>query len=317
MKILLIGNEIASPEEINSFSAMWMHYLPKCLADNGCEIGFFPRHSSGIEHMEWAKNLVKAAEGYDAIVAPGVRYFSTLPVEMCKWLRNNFKGVVSHIYDASMLDTAHVDLTLTIMDSEQTYFDNLDRLKRHINHNAYIGWAADDKKFTPKQGEKLRIFIDHPSFDYSRPDYSLTAMMNLHRIPVEYEARTLTNEGLIDIDIENITVRPYNRFSVPADVFANELNEAHIFICTHPETLGLTVIEAAMSGCFILTPPNAIPADRIKHVNHAVFNGKIDWEDAIKRANPQENRKRALKHVWDFVAKRMIVALSDHEKQPA
>ena len=317
MKILLIGNEISNSEEVNCFSAMWMHYLPLCLGQNGCEVGFFPRYAKGQEHMEWAKELLAAAEGFDAIVAPGVRYFSTLPVDMCKWLRNNFKGVVSHIYDASMLDNPHVDLTLTIMDSKQSYFDNFERLKRHINHNAYIGWAADDKKFTPKKGEKLRVFIDHPSFDYSHPDYTLTAMMNLHKIPVDFEARTLSNDGLIDIDINDIVVKPYNRNSVPADVFANELNEAHIFICTHPESLGLTVIEAAMAGCFVLTPPNAIRPDRIKHVNHAVFNGKIDWDDAIKRANPEENRRRALRHVWDFVAKRMIIAISDHEKTTA
>ncbi len=278
MKIMLIGKEITSPDEISSFSTMWMYYLPKCLAKNDAEVGFFPRYASEQDHMEWAKSLADAAEGYDAIVAPGVRYFSTLPLEMCKWLRANFKGVVSHIYDASMLDNPHVDLTLTIMDSDDSYFDNFERLKRHISHNSYIGWAADHEKFTPKKGEKLRIFIDHPTFDFTRPDYTLNAMMNLSKIPVEFEARTLTNDGLVDVDVNDICVRPFNRHSVPADQFANELNEAHIFICTHPETLGLTVIEAAMAGCFVLTPPNAIPKDRIKHVNHAVYNGKIDWD---------------------------------------
>lgn len=314
MKITLIGQPVESPDKINSFSTMWMYNLPLCLVNNGAEITFFPRLKSDENSHDWALRLIAHSEGCDAIVAPGVRYFSTIPTEVCNFLRKEFKGIVSHIYDASMLDSPHVDLTLTIMDSKHQYLDNFDRLKRHLSNNAYIGWAADHEKFKPNKGEKLRIFIDHSSFDYSRIDYTLTAMMNLHRIPVPFEARTLSNEGLIDIDINNIIVKPFNRKSVSADAFANELNEAHIFICTHPETLGQTVIEAAMAGCFILTPPNAIPENRIKLVNHMVYNGKIDWEMAIKSVNPTENRKLALKHVWDYVGKRMIIALSDHQK---
>lgn len=314
MKVLLIGKEVKNTLEITNFSTMWMHYLPQSLKNNGVEISYFPRLNNNQDPLEWARELLIAAEGYDAILAPGVRYFTTIPLDVCKWLRSAFKGIISQVYDASMLDNPHVDLTLTIIDSTEKYLDNPDRMRRHLANNSYIGWAADHNIFTPKQGEKLRIFVDHSTFDCSKPDLTLIAMMNLIKIKIPFEARTLDNDGLQDIDVNNIIVRPFNRNSVSAEEFSNELNRAHIFICTHPESLGQTIIEAAMAGCFILTPPNAIPKDRIQHVNHSIYNGTIDWELAIKMAVPEENRKRALEHTWDHVAKRAIASFISYEK---
>ena len=317
MRIMLIGKEIKSQNDIKCFSDMWAYHLPKNLQANGVEIAYFSRLSNSENAMQWGERLVSSAKGFEAILATGVRYFTTIPLDVCKYIRDKFPGIVSQVYDASMLDNPHVDLTLTIKDSTEMYRHYPDRMKRHHSHNKCIGWAADHEVFTPKKGEKLRIFIDHPIFDCSASDFTLTAMMNLHQLKVPFEARTLTDEGIVDIDTDNIVVKEYKRTPVPSAVFANELNEAHIFVCTHKESLGQTVIEAAMAGCFVLTPPNSIPEDRIKLVNHDTFNGEINWDNALRNINPEKNRTLALQHTWDAVAKRTIQAISSYDKPKA
>ena len=67
-----------------------------------------------------------------------------------------------------------------------------------------------------------------------------------------------------------------------------------------------------MAGCFVLAPKNAIPDGRIKRVNHAVYNGFIDWDTALKNINAKNNSKRVQYHTWDIVA---IATLADYNKQ--
>lgn len=63
----------------------------------------------------------------------------------------------------------------------------------------------------------------------------------------------MIDDGLVTIDSGNISVTPYRRTPVPATEFAAELRKSDVFIVTHPESLGLTVLEAAMCGALILT----------------------------------------------------------------
>ncbi|HHJ2765971.1 TPA: glycosyltransferase, partial [Escherichia coli] len=114
-----------------------------------------------------------------------------------------------------------------------------------------------------KTDDVLRIFVDHAAFDVSGFDHSLSILMNLQRLTVPYEARTLTDDGLVTIDPGNISVTPYRRTPVPATEFAAELRKSDVFIVTHPESLGLTVLEAAMCGALVLTPPDCLPPDRL------------------------------------------------------
>lgn len=320
MKITLVSDQVSNINEISNFSTMWAYFLSKALQKECVDLIWFPlyRQDKNFPDIKsWAEKLLSVSSQSDAILSLGVRYFSRLPLEICSFLKSNFKGVVGQIYDTSLLDCKNVDLTFTLADCNEMYFDNFDRLKRHITHNKYIGWAADPSLFKPlKEDNKkyLNIFVDHPSFDCEHPDYSLNIFMNIAQCPVPVKVRSIKNDGLYDVDLSHMSVEPYNRFSVSVVDFAKELNKADIFIVTHPESLGQTVIEAAMAGCYILTPKNAIRKDRISLVNHYEWYGKIDWDFVLSNINPSDNRKRALLHTWDMVSKRLIVAINDYVK---
>ncbi len=315
MKILVIGNE-AEQFGITNFSKMQSYHFIKNLRNNGAIIDFFSPQYEDI--WVWAEELLEHAKGYDCILALGVRFLTHIPVDVCLYLRKNFNGIVAQTYDGTLLDSPHADLTLTarnyLLETENVYQNINDRLERHFAHNAYIGWAADHTLFKPnKNKEILNIFVDHANF-CSNYDYTLNVIMNLKNIPIPFKARTLTQNGLIDIDVNNIKLPMYMRKSIPSEDFAAELNKADIFIATHPESLGQTIIEAAMAGCFILVPPKCISKDRLLCVDHIVFDENIDWNLVLKNISPEEHRKKALKHTWDMVAKRAIVALNDFIK---
>lgn len=311
MRILIIGSEKKSPESILGYSDMWMHFLCDALKKCGVELGWHRGWASTDSVTSYTESVLTAAGGYDAILAPGVRYFTTIPPEVGGFLRRKFPGVVAHIYDGSMLDCQQVDLTFTVRDDTWRYLDNPSRLARHQKYNFHIGWAANPHLFYPEPADDgvLRIFVDHTAFDVSGTDASLTVQMNLRYLNTPYIARTLTDEGIVTIDAGHISVKPYNRKPVPAPVLAAELRAADIFIVTHPESLGLTVLEAAMCGALIIAPEGAIAPDRLAEVNHMTFKSRIDWEGALVQINRHANAARVAHCTWENVVRRMLSVL--------
>ena len=61
--------------------------------------------------------------------------------------------------------------------------------------------------------------------------------MNLQRLTVPYEAKTLTDDGLVTIEPGNISVTPYRRTPVPATEFAAELRKSDILSLRIPKAL--------------------------------------------------------------------------------
>lgn len=316
MKLLIIGSPKESPESVKCYSDMWMHHLCKAFRTQGVELVFHEIYKPTMYPLAYAKSILAMSvhENVEAILAPGVRYFTHIPKVIGLYLRQHSSVPITQIYDGSLLDNAAVDITFTVRDDSWRFQDDISRLARHNAHNVHVGWAADPSLFYPeaRRDHKLRIFIDHAAFDTSGYDFSLTIMMNLRKLKalgVEFQARTLTDEGLVDVDPDNIAVRPYHRKSVPAPVFAAELRQADIFVVTHPESLGLTVLEAAMCGALVLTPQNCIAPDRLALVNHQVITSNIDWTKVLAGVDRKTNAEKVAGFSWEAVASNIINAL--------
>lgn len=317
MKLLIIGTPKNTAEEVKCYSDMWMHHLCAAFRNMGIELVFHREYKPGEEPISFADSvlsLVKVSCA-NAILSPGVRDFTRIPLSIGDRLRNLAGVPVTQIYDGSLLDSAPVDMTFTVRDDTWKYKDDRGRLFRHHRYNTHVGWAADKSLFYPeeKPSDQLRIFVDHAAFDNSGYDHSLTIMMNLRHLAgmgIPFLARTLTDEGIVDIDPDNITVKPYGRKSVSAPEFASELRQADIFIVTHPESLGLTVLEAAMCGALVLTPPNCIVPDRLALVNHQVIPSKIDWTKVLTGVDRKANAEKVAGFTWEAVASNIINALS-------
>lgn len=317
MKILLLANRIIeSSEEITTFSEMWIYNLRNSLIKAGVEVGIFPRFKSGEEQPhEYVEALLKAAKGYDCILAPGVRYFTQIPLEVGDELREKFGGVVAHIYDGSLLGCPQVDVTYTLRNDDELY-RGTQRWETHKEKNIHVGWAANESLFYPEQDPDapLRIFMDHTAFNEGSFDYTLTILMNLRQLAKDHKVvvRTLTDEGIVEVDLSNNPfVKQYNRVAVPATEFAAELRKADIFIVTHGESLGQTVLEAARCGALVITPPGCISEDRLNTVKHYKISSKIDWDDVLSRLDIQGSYEKAAEHTWDKVAANIINDLKE------
>jgi hypothetical protein len=74
---------------------------------------------------------------------------------------------------------------------------------------------------------------------------------------------------------------------------------------THPESVGLVVLETAMAGALPVVPQGFIPADRLATVRHIEWGKNIPWKKVLMTVNPQKSRKTALVNTWDQVALRI------------
>lgn len=328
MRILIVGNKISSVDKITNYTDMWSFYLSRSLVNNGIEIEYYSPFMTS--QNEFIEGVLSTCESYniDAILALGVRYFSKLPQEVGHALSTKFKGLVCQIHDASLLDGAPIDVNFTVRDDRWRYISNENnRLTRHERYNYHIGWAADSEIFYPEQkGDVLKVFVDHSTFTDTAPDYTLNIMMSLIRLRDEVnagkhlgfkslEVKTLTDAGLEIVDLEKIVISPYNRKAVPLTEFSEALRSSHLFIVTHNESVGLTVLEAAYCGAYLFVPEGTINPDRLKCVKHSVFKGHIDWRGLHEKIQPEINSNYVKEHNWDNVAFKLLKGLIDMNKR--
>lgn len=316
MNILLVGNQVGTKEKIKSYSMMQAYFLEQNLRELGVNTFFFPTHNVS-NPDEFYTQIMKFCDDsrIDHIVALGVNFFGKCDKSIGFKLSCNFKGMVTQIHDGSVLDGVPIDLNFTIKDERERLKDNINnRLERHIHCNYLINWAADNSMFIPKQIKDgiLRVFVDHSTFTDTYIDHSLTIMMNLKRlydlinigqIP-DYHGmivKTLTDNGVEIVDLNNILIKPYNRKSVSAIVFAKEISESDIFFVSHSESIGLCVLEAAMSGALVFIPDGMVNACLLNQVNHVCFYNRINWDNwslIAEKLVPFQNSMVVQKYTW-------------------
>jgi hypothetical protein len=92
-----------------------------------------------------------------------------------------------------------------------------------------------------------------------------------------------------------------------------EYSKTDIFIVTHKECMGLSVLESAMSGALVLTPEEYIKEDLLRHVHHIPFQQTIDWKHALENLDPKRARKRVIKFNINNFVKKILVVMSRME----
>jgi hypothetical protein len=329
MKLLLIGNEITFRENITCYSDMQSFYLSKALRDMNVSVSY--ASSTFTDAQAFVDTTLEQAkkEKVNHIIALGVRFFHRNSHKIGAAIQKEFPGLVCQIHDGSLLDDFPVDLNFCIKDDEYRYLDNENnRLTRHKSANYYIGWAADSSMFYPAQASDgtLRVFVDHSTFSDNSSDYSLNVLMSLIRLKQEVLAgriegfkdlhvRTLTNRGLEDIDLDHIFIEPYNRYAVSANDFSAELRQSHVFMVTHNESVGLCVLEAAMSGCAVFIPKGTIAQDLVNCVRGTEFTNSVNWEKLSSKINPELNSLYVQKFNWQSVAHNIVRGLISFNKR--
>jgi len=327
MKILLITNQKKEFFKINSYTDVVNYYIQTYFEKLNIEFDISPMKDrktlSDSEIISFYKSL--DISSYDYVLALGLRYFTTIPKECGEELKSRKQALIIQMYDGGMLDSAPVDFTLTARDDSDKYPVDApaNRNKRHHENNVYLGWAADKNLFLPRQFPfELRILVDHTIYDVSQPDRTMDILIKIRsfvksRIWSDRYAnvivRMIVDNEVVTIDIDNISIKPYNRKGVAYIDMAKELNMTDIYFVTHGESVGLNALEAAMSGALVISPIGFMKKNLINSLYSYEFERTLDWVDILQKLDTKKSREIALKFDWEIIVKKMLNILQEKQ----
>lgn len=316
--VLCVGKIPQSLEDIRCFSDVWNFYLPQELRRHlDLSTEQIPLNLADDQLITWFDQL--SVEGYDAVLALGLRYFSTVPTMIGENLKKRlYPGFLCQIHDGSRLDNDPVDITFTLKNNSDRYPLNsgANRYVRHHAQNVYIGWAADPALNYPDQDPNdLRILVDHTNYGPNPVDSTVKVLTEIKEMIdsglwqerfKSVSVRRFDSGRVVDVDFDNLdNIIRYDRTAIPISEISKEHSRAHIFCVTHPESVGLVVLETAMAGALILSPEGFLPRDRLDTVRAIEWEENINWADVLDQIDITASRQKALENSWENVAKRI------------
>ncbi len=206
----------------------------------------------------------------------------------------------------------------------------------HPDHDSekkkQIFWGVDESIFhSEKDPNTLRILLDTWHFDERKWDRTREILQSAIS---NFELIDLNKSGKKDLeiiawgqdgpeifsyyqDIDNLVrIPPRIRF----EDMVNLLSSTDIFMVTHSESMGLTILEAAASGCLVAIPVPSEGEEEIGHfikedlastiphfeypINEEILNPP--WDEMLEHLNPDAIRQDSIDLNWYSVARRMI-----------
>ncbi len=321
MKLLILcpGKIAKSLDDVKCFTDVLNYYLPTSLSTIADSVVM---QIPDVDDRQ-LKKLFSSIDvnGYDAIITLGLRFYSKISKETTALLRNRFNGIFCQVHDGSRSDHDPVDITFTFKNDDVRLATNPGWYFRHTKFNAYMGWASDPEINTPAQDSKqLRILVDHTNYGTNAVDKTedvLEQIKNFIKSEIwkpQFESvsvRRFDSGKVVAVDFNNLKVEKYNRTAIPFNEITKEHCAAHIFCVTHPESVGLVVLETAMAGALPLVPKGFVPEDRLQTVRHLEWTNTIDWSTVLSRLDIAASRKKALNNTWAAAATRICNTLVD------
>lgn len=322
MKLLILcpGTIPNNISDIKCFTDVLNYYLPKSLTlVDGIDVEVRNIPNDDNPRLKELFATMPVIE-HDVILTLGLRFFSRISKETAWSLRNRFSGLICQIHDGTRLDYDPVDITFTIKNDDTRLLDNPKRYTRHKQNNAYAGWATDFEVNTPQQdANELRILIDHTNYGDNPVDLTEQVITEVKRF-VESEiwrpqyqsvsVRRFDSGRVIDVEFSGQPIQRYDRTAtMPFSEITKEHCAAHVFCVTHPESVGLVVLETAAAGALPVVPKGFIAQDRLDTVRHVEWSGSVDWLQVINEIDIERSRAVAANNTWDAVAQRIHAAL--------
>ena len=181
--------------------------------------------------------------------------------------------------------------------------------------NIYLGWACEHSLLTPeKDPNSLRILIDHAYYGGNQPlDLTVSISKQCLDFQKNYRDKKVIirrfsgSEGCETINNKNWNDGTYDRStSMPYPKACEEYKKADIFIVTHPESLGLSVLESAASGSHILCPQDYIKTSILKQVRHETFNKIVPLQNSIQKLDINKSIEQTKNFTWKNIADKIL-----------
>jgi hypothetical protein len=317
MKLLILcpGKIPLTTNDIRCFTEVINYYLPAALG-RVADTAVLSIPSEDGDNLKQVFDQIDT-DGYDAILTLGLRFYSKISLETTNILRKKFNGLLCQTHDGSRLDYDPVDITFTFKNDSHRLSSNSSWMSRHTGRNEYIGWAADPELNYPCQSSSdLRILVDHTNYGDNEIDETKKVLEEIRRLVSSnafshqfksISVRRFDSGKVVDVDLNDLRYERYDRTqTMPIAEISKEHSAAHVFCVTHPESVGLVVLETALAGAIVVSPKNFIPADRLATVRHVEWEHTIDWGLVLDSIDIEKSRATALPHNWSAVAANVI-----------
>ena len=323
MKVLfLVGfqgyetpTEELSPLSIRSTSTVYNYFLRKEFARLGVETATY--HFRKLRDPARARNYVAGLDPppADHVVCLEQRGFTAADRMVFDFYRARTPGAVCAICDHD-----------SILGPEDYLFHaQPTRNFPPDPRSVHVDWAASPEFCWPaKEAGILNILMDHNNYSgedrtpeiladlarLARSDFArLGAAAGFERMAV----RRFVSGGLEAVD--PLDVRPeqgYSRRGLPYPEACAEYRRADIFLVTKPESMGLSMIECAMSGALIVAPRGYANPYLLDELNHLIWDGGIDWDLVFAYLDARASAAAAACFNWQALASRILNQLRLH-----
>lgn len=302
MKIMMVPAKRAlAYDEVKNFSGQWQYYIRRELEAMGHQIvferGALPNDPPQVALDYFRKTLIPRAKTVDHVLGMS-RYFTRVPARCVQELMGSINGAVTQIHDGP-LPGVPCDQVFSIRHHEGT---------RATTH---IGWGVDPDVIPSRQGKGLRILIDHPHYHEGMVDTTNSITHQALAFRDANPALDVSIGRFCDGGVEEITdyamARSFNRVHVPFAAIAEQYSRAHIFLPTHMESLGLSVLEAAVAGALVVSRKGFIRDDLLKTVRNLVYyDDHVPFEMAVPLIDIAAARRVASMNTWRVVTEKIV-----------
>jgi len=206
--------------------------------------------------------------------------------------------------------------------SEDVLFYMVPSGKRNKRHCKYIGWTCDDTLCSPKQVKgRLQILIDHNYYgrhqNMVKNDLTEDITNQVCEFAKNHKDHQVVVRRFIAGGVETVNINNPQKMDkyvqgagLSYEEACAEYSKTDIFIVTHKECMGLSVLESAMSGALVLTPEEYIKDDLLKNVNHIPFQKTIDWKHTLENIDIKKSRNKVIKFGINNFVKKILVVMS-------
>lgn len=194
----------------------------------------------------------------------------------------------------------------------------------------YVGWAADAELFYPeKDPQVLNIFVDHKYYVEEKYDQTQQLIAEATRFARAYEAghygfagdkrkARVTFFGPKGLEILDNNLEAYPDLGSDINIFykrapQEDLIKAYrqtdIYIVTHREGAGQSMLENALAGALPLVKKGFIEPELLYPLHHVEYEFDIPWRKVVTAINPDLSVAKAKPHNWESVAEKMLNAI--------
>jgi len=287
-----------STEDIFGTGQLYSYYLRKEMVKRGIETVpcRCPSVNAGVK--EYEALTIPKGDHLISVEQRGIYLRKQHPI-LLKKMKESISGKITTICDNNEVIGAEDALFYAVPASPKP-------------KSIYVGWAVDHSVcFPQKDPNVLRILIDHSYYGAnSNTDLSIPIFKDVMNFANEYKERPVIVRRFISGGVEtcdaNSKPEIYNRSGLTFKDACAEYRQADIFIVTHQESMGLSVLESAAAGALVITPHGFIKQSLLHDLNHLTFQRGIPWKTALNMINHEESYKKTLKYNWSDVVDKMI-----------